>query len=427
MLTRDVLLTRAIIDLVDNSIDGAKRQRPGGDFEGLKVAIRFSETEFTIEDNCGGIPIPIARDYAFRFGRPKDAPSTVSSVGQFGVGMKRTFFKLGRYFKVASVTSDSRFEMEVDVDNWLNQEGGTDSWHFEFSTLEENVQNAVDEIGTKIRVTKLRDEPKQSFSLNGFLRELHIGLSESHALVLAAGLEISVNGVHLSHHPLELKASTEIKPAYTEKMYYPDEPSPVHVRTYVGVSERTKEEGGWYVFCNGRMVLRADQGFVTGWGESEGTVMPKYHPDFAFFRGYVFFDCEDASKLPWTTTKTGVDADTWLFRTVREEMIQLAKPALKFLRELATERAEVASGDRSGSALEKAVQRSAPCAITQIQPANMFVAPRPQPITGPRMQKIQYSKPADDVDAVKKQLGVSSFQDVGLRTFEYYFEYEVTQ
>ncbi len=426
MLTRDVLLTRAIIDLVDNSIDGAKRLRPNGDFSGLKVAIRFNETEFTIEDNCGGIPIPIARDYAFRFGRPKDAPSTASSVGQFGVGMKRTFFKLGRYFQVASVTADSRFEMEVDVDNWLNQEGETDSWHFEFSILEEGIVSAPEMIGTKIRVTRLRDEPKQSFSLTGFLRELHVGLSESHSLVLAAGLEISVNGVHLSHHPLELKQSADIRPAFTEKTYYPDEPSPVHVRTYVGVSERTKEEGGWYVFCNGRMVLRADQGFVTGWGEDEGTGMPKYHPDFAFFRGYIFFDCEDASKLPWTTTKTGVDADTWLFRTVREDMIQLAKPTLKFLRELANERAEVASGDRNSSALEKAIQRSSPCAITQIQPAASFVGPKAQPITGPKMQKIQYSKPAEDIDAVKKALGVTSFQDVGIKTFEYYFEYEVT-
>ncbi len=427
MLTRDVLLARAIIDLVDNSIDGAKRLRPHGDFNGLRVVIRFDEEEFIIEDNCGGIPIPIARDYAFRFGRPKDAPSTTGSVGQFGVGMKRTFFKLGRYFKVSSVTGDSCFEMEVDVDNWLNQDGETDSWHFEFSRVVEDVEFAPDEIGTRIQVSRLLDEPKQSFKLSGFLRELHIGLAESHALVLASGLEISVNGVHLSHHPLELKQSEEIRPAYVEKTYYQNEPSPVLVRIYVGVSERTKEEGGWYVFCNGRMVLRADQGLVTGWGEDEGTGMPKYHPDFAFFRGYVFFDCEDASKLPWTTTKTGVDADTWLFRTVREEMIQLAKPALKFLRELATERAEVASGDRSSSALEKAIKKSAPCAITQIKTNNQFVGPKPQAITGPKMQKIQYSKSADDVEAVKRQLGVTSFQDVGMRTFDYYFESEVEQ
>jgi hypothetical protein len=35
MLTRDVQLSRAIIDLVDNSVDGAKRLRGDGRFDGL--------------------------------------------------------------------------------------------------------------------------------------------------------------------------------------------------------------------------------------------------------------------------------------------------------------------------------------------------------------------------------------------------------
>ena len=64
-----------------------------------------------------------------------------------------------------------------------------------------------------------------------------------------------------------------------------------------------KTDGGWYIFCNGRMVVRADQSQLTGWGDSDGKRMPKYHPDFAFFRGYVFFDCQNAALLPWTTTK----------------------------------------------------------------------------------------------------------------------------
>ena len=202
-------------------------------------------------------------------------------------------------------------------------------------------------------------------------------------------------------------------PAYIEKIYYESDANPVHVRIYCGISSRQKDEGGWYVFCNGRMVLRADQGIMTGWGEDEGNSTPRYHPDYAFFRGYVFFDCEDASKLPWTTTKTGVDADTWLYRTVREDMIQISKPVLKFLRELRSERADVSSGDRPSSALEKVIQRTAPCAITQLGPVPVFVAPRIQPVSGPRMQKIQYSKPLEEVNAVKLQLGAKNFTEVG--------------
>ena len=425
MLTRDVLITRAILDLVDNSVDGAKRLRPDGNYAGLRVSIRLSPQEFSIEDNCGGIPVEIARDYAFRFGRPRNAPNTLSSVGQFGVGMKRTFFKLGRYFSVQSTTANSRFEMAVNVDDWLNQPGETDSWHFDFNLIEENIEVAPKDVGTRIVVKELLGEPSLSFSQNSFAKELEQGVSEGHALVLAAGLEISLNGVHLSHHPLDLLRSADIQPAYVEKDFYKDDPRPVKVRMYVGVSKRDKEDGGWYIFCNGRMVVRADQGLLTGWGEGEGSTMPKYHPDYAFFRGYVFFDCEEAAKLPWTTTKTGVDADSWLFRAVREEMIQVSKPVLRFLRDLKNERAEVVAGDRSFSALEKAVERSDVCPITTLAPAATFVGLRPPQITGPRMQKIQYSKPADEVDEVRASLGARSFTDVGLRTFEYYREYEM--
>src|SRR5437867_3411240 len=73
MIVKDIELIPAILDLVDNSIDGAKRVRPeGGDdrFAGLHVRLELSPEKFTISDNCGGIEADHARDYAFRFGRP---------------------------------------------------------------------------------------------------------------------------------------------------------------------------------------------------------------------------------------------------------------------------------------------------------------------------------------------------------------------
>src|SRR3954470_6436810 len=89
MITRDIALQPAIVDLVDNSVDGARRLRGDGDLTGLEVSLRYSGTEFVIEDNCGGIDLDTARRYAFKFGRPDAAPGVAHSVGQFGVGMKR--------------------------------------------------------------------------------------------------------------------------------------------------------------------------------------------------------------------------------------------------------------------------------------------------------------------------------------------------
>jgi Histidine kinase-, DNA gyrase B-, and HSP90-like ATPase len=109
MLIRDIELIPALVDLVDNSVDGARRLRGSDNFEGLFVRIDATAESFRIADNCGGIPINIARHYAFRFGRTERTPQLPRSVGQFGVGMKRALFKLGSAFEIRSVEATSDF------------------------------------------------------------------------------------------------------------------------------------------------------------------------------------------------------------------------------------------------------------------------------------------------------------------------------
>src|SRR5205085_12573494 len=92
MLVRDIPLEQAVLDLVDNSIDGAKRTN-GADFNRAKIEIEFDAKQFRIVDNCGGFDRNLAKNYAFRFGRPPGTPRTPNSIGQFGVGMKRALFK----------------------------------------------------------------------------------------------------------------------------------------------------------------------------------------------------------------------------------------------------------------------------------------------------------------------------------------------
>src|SRR5208282_5378173 len=159
MLTRDVQLTKAIIDLVDNCVDGAKRLNGDSRFDGLWVRIELSSASFAITDNCGGIPVDTARNYAFRFGRPPKAKETPNSVGLFGVGMKRTFFKLGKQFAVDSKCKTEGFTMRVNVDDWIAEEEDAtnpDSWHFRFSTLENDIpEDPKREVGTAITVSSL--------------------------------------------------------------------------------------------------------------------------------------------------------------------------------------------------------------------------------------------------------------------------------
>jgi len=431
MLTRDIPLTRAILDLVDNAFDGARRMRSSGDFNGLWVRVELDGKHFKIADNCGGIPVDIARNYAFRFGRPKDAPLTPGSVGQFGVGMKRTFFKLGQHFTVCSATSTTRFDMEIDVTKWklMEQDGKADEWHFEFQNVEENIENVPEnEIGTRIEITQLYDSVSESFSLDSFETQLKQEMSLAHTQSMDRGLAISVNAIPLGHEPAKLFVSDKLKPAFVEKSY-PSEllvrrsGPPVNVKLFAGIAERSYHDGGWYIFCNGRLVIRADQTTTTIWGSAHN--MRQYHPEVAHFRGYVYFDSDDASLLPWTTTKTGVDIDSPIYRSVQQEMIEISKPVLLFLSNLEKERVAVESGDTLDQTLNQAITSAKAERLDALSATPAFIAPRPEPIpAGPRMQRIQYSKPASEVEKAKRLLKVGTFIAVGEKTFDYFMKYE---
>src|SRR5579863_6009287 len=78
MITRDISLADCIMDLVDNSIDGARRvsrhrgQNPSLPLEGFEVVLDPTASAINIQDNCGGISLNDAINYAFHFGRRKD-------------------------------------------------------------------------------------------------------------------------------------------------------------------------------------------------------------------------------------------------------------------------------------------------------------------------------------------------------------------
>ena len=56
MLTKDIELDASILDLIDNSVDGAIRSRGNRkDYSGYYIHVNFDANEFSIKDNCGGI------------------------------------------------------------------------------------------------------------------------------------------------------------------------------------------------------------------------------------------------------------------------------------------------------------------------------------------------------------------------------------
>jgi hypothetical protein len=419
MLVKDIGLIPAIVDLVDNAADGARRVRGTGDYTGLTVRVVISPEQFKIGDNCGGMAVDLARDYAFRFGRPEDMPPTPHSVGKFGVGMKRAIFKLGREFLIESTTETSHFVVEENVDDWKAK----DAWEFEFRELQEDLPSiSPDKRGTAVTVKSLHESVSEDFALDNFQTRLAKELMEAHLQNMARGLTITLNGVPLQIRPLELLHSDQLKPAYRQLMIGETTESRIEVKMYAGISGSEPSAAGWYVFCNGRLIIGADQSGTTGWGEGGGTTIPKYHNQFARFRGYAFFDSDDPGLLPWNTTKTGVDADSPSFRAVRLEMIRLMRPVIDFLNRLDAENAREETDEKP---LETLVNAAIGAGLSDMTYRETFETPKIPPMPPlPRTGRIQYSKPVDQIERVKRTLRVSTLTAVGERTFDYFFETE---
>jgi len=130
MFTRDIELADAILDLLDNCVDGIlrssseKKLNSDRPYSGRKAEIELSSDQFSISDNCGGIPWS-KRKYAFQIGTlSTQEREKLPTVGTYGIGMKRAIFKLGREAKVSSQRKDKSFEVTISSD-WMQDE---DTW-----------------------------------------------------------------------------------------------------------------------------------------------------------------------------------------------------------------------------------------------------------------------------------------------------------
>lgn len=423
MLTRDIGLEQAVLDLVDNSVDGAKGHPVDGPlpFEGRTVTIEFDKSRFLILDNCGGFGVDTARDYAFRFGRPPGSPRTRHSIGQFGVGMKRALFKFGDHFSVRSATTTETWAVDVNVPDWEKQ----GSWNFPWADFGNNSTLSTASPGTEIIVTELRKEVGWKFSTKNFENSIISLIKSKHRQFIAEGLAITVNGNRIAATNLlllvaEEKEGVKLKPGIANLPFQDEHEAEVKVRIIVGVGPSAPREAGWYVVCNGRVIVEADRSTRTGWGlieeESNSLLIPSYHNQFARFRGIVSFDSDDSSRVPWNTTKTDVDQDSPIWRQTRERMLEMMRPVITFLNELDT---DIDEHTREHSPLLDYVSKAATATPESFTANSTFSAPARGTIKkAQRTIKIQYSRPVDQVELLMSELSVSSAKAVGEHTFD---------
>lgn len=427
MLVRDINLKDAIGDLVDNCIDGANRLRGrDGDFKGLIIDITLDENSFTIKDNCGGIDLEIAKQYAFRFGRPDHVEDIKFSIGQFGIGMKRALFKMGKNFTIDSKTISNSFSMTVDVDEWSKQK----DWFFPYNSANDYSSNPIDpnRTGTSITVNSLNNDVKSAFKDDQFLQSLQNDLELDQLYNINKGLKINFNTNSLKAKSLKFNVSEDFKIGNWENEY-----EGVKVKLLVGVGTQSQELGGWYIFCNDRLIVGPDTSELTGWtGKGKGGVA-NYHHQYYRFRGYAFFSAEDSEKLPWNTTKTGMNPDSPIFKAVRLQMIEMMKTVINgFLNPLKKENESTYDGERI---LNKKLDESQ--SINIADSTNLikyyasdksFTHPTPLPSNHKVTEgktRINYEADKDLVERLKTVLKVKTNQEVGLKTFEYVVKNEL--
>ncbi len=429
MITKDISLEDCILDLIDNSIDGARKiklQNPNAEskYTNYFAKIYFNHSTFSIHDNCGGISIDDAENYAFHFGRKKtDKDDDDFSIGLYGIGMKRAIFKMGKSIEILSATKTDGFKTNINVDEWINREPLLiedrliEDWDFEISKIPPEQDS-----GTKINITELYKEISNEFENPEFSISLDRIIARDYSQYLNNGFEIYLNDSKVEGHKFLIQESVDFAPV---KIVYEEE-NGVSVKIIAGMlspppndlnaNESKRKEtdyNGWYVLCNERVVIASDKTDLTVWGNN----FPIWHYQYNGFIGLVSFESKDPAFLPWKTTKRDVDQGNLIYRRAVERMKQASRAWIDYT-------------NARKADLELAKQRE-----LNAKPINLFTVSENAKLIVPsftavstkvRTSSIQYVKTMTEIEKVKKLLGNPKMTNsrVGEKTFEYFLRNE---
>ncbi len=427
MLTRDISLEDCILDLLDNSVDsawknlGAKRLSltSGPDFSKVSIDIDFDVDSFSIRDNGGGMTLVSAEKYAFTFGRKDEDPEDTGefSIGVYGIGLKRAVFKIGTNIWVHSTYTQSgkrnSFVVPIDVNSWVKQKGN--NWDFPIES-----SGHMDNDGLSIEVTGLTDLARASFQDPEFEPRLRATVARDYALHLHRGLKVKVNGVPVMGEKFTLFEGAAFKPlntSYEEKIGK----EIVHVEIISGLAfpppednepnDRGERESksGWYVACNGRIVMAADKSVLSVWGDD----FPAWHPQYTGFFGLIIFTSDRTDLLPLTTTKRSVDLSSVVYRRARPKMKEPTRSWINYT--------NVRKTDQGTAKLaEQEAKQTSIFSLTRSGSVSLPVLTR----TRVKDTSIQFRMLTVRVKSLAKGFGdvTLSNSEVGRKAFEYAYE-----
>lgn len=432
ILTRDISIHDCILDLLDNAVDSYTRNKIK---EKREVQLNFDKSKLSIFDNCGGIEKERLKKEVFRFGA-KDFSSNVPTIGVYGIGLKRSIFKLGESIIFETDDGKDYCKLKIDVTDWLNKkdQDGNDIWDLKLTETSTTKLVNGQKPYTRIEVKSLRYETIETFTL-----DFETKLKETVKIYYSRFIQndkisFYVNDEEQKGFEIKVKSSDGFKPVKVEDDY---EGVKITIVCWLDLKEdqkrARKELGhqGWNIFMNERLVIFDDTSEDTGWLEG-GSFLPKFHSLFNRFRGVVFLNTDDPSKLPINTSKNGFNKEGKIYYYLLNLMVKVARPFINFMSNKYNEQKEKINikEDELLAIIDEDSRKKGiietPIDDTKTEYQSKFMPPALK--TEARSTIVQtsiiFKKPKRQVDIIKKILKVYTNKQVGEKTFDYFWESE---
>ena len=432
ILTRDISINDCILDLLDNAVDSYTRNKIK---EKREVQLNFDKSKISIFDNCGGIEKERLKKEVFRFGA-KDFSSNVPTIGVYGIGLKRSIFKLGESIIFETDDGKDYCKLKIDVTDWLNKkdQDGNDIWDLKLTETSTTKLLNGQKPYTRIEVKSLRYETIETFTLD-FETKLKKTVKIYYSRFIQNDkISFYVNDEEQKGFEIKVKSSDGFKPVKVEDDY---EGVKITIICWLDLKEdqkrARKELGhqGWNIFMNERLVIFDDTSEDTGWLEG-GSFLPKFHSLFNRFRGVVFLNTDDPSKLPINTSKNGFNKEGKIYYYLLNLMVKVARPFINFMSNKYNEQKEKINikEDELLAIIDEDSRKKGiietPIDDTKTEYQSKFMPPALK--TEARSMIVQtsiiFKKPKRQVDIIKKILKVYTNKQVGEKTFDYFWESE---
>lgn len=421
-LTKDIEIEDCILELIDNAVDSYTRHNIK---DRRRMDLSITSSSFTLIDNCGGISRKRFFEEVFRFGYAETNLNR-PTIGMYGIGLKRSIFKLGNKIDVETDDNKNLSKIIIDVKKWMAQKDA--DWSIEPALDEKSKLGSRKKPYTRISVSNFYSNVKEVIT-SVFIEKLKQTIEIYYCHFIKNHIDIYVNRKKLIPFTIEINQEKDFEPAVKSKTI---DGVKIKIICWVNSRERPRNQvlrggHGWNIFMNKRLIIHDNVGSETGWTGESRKYLPKYHSIYNRFRGVVYLESNEPNKLPLNTSKSDFNKESMIYVRLLKEMANVARPIIDYLsRQYDKEKKEYASTenrlkDKIYIKLSDS-EKQKPIPITKISKSSEFRYPSKKIEPKVTLSTISYKMDTQKIDELKKWMRVHSKEKLGVATFNYCYD-----